>query len=387
MARKYRIVSADSHLEIPPDRWTPRVPARYRDRAPRTVKLANGGDATLVENQPLSVLGLAVTGKPYEEFKPTGVTYEGNPGTGSPEQRMREQDQDGIDAEVIFTGPGNVRFWRGIADNEAFRAVIHAYNEFLAEEYCAAAPDRLIAIAVIPTTGIDDAIKELEYCARAGLKGVMLATYPNGTGVPAPEDDRFWVAAIDLNMPLTVHVRLLTDERPVFRYRRRPSEAEVFALDPVLNLVRFAGESALNAVQMIMAGIFDRFPKLRIYFAETMIGWIPYFLSQLDDNYQRTRHWAERYYGLEPPPRPLGEYIREHCWWGFISDRFGVEIRHRIGVDHVMWGSDFPHSAGNWPYSRKVIDATFEGVPEDERSLMVKGNAVKFFHLQDGLVA
>src|SRR5713226_5577270 len=92
----YRIISADSHLEISPDRWAPRVPAMYRDRAPRLVKLPNGGDAIQIENRPLAVVGLAVTGKPYEEYEPTGVTYEDGHGSGSAEQRLREQDEDGI---------------------------------------------------------------------------------------------------------------------------------------------------------------------------------------------------------------------------------------------------------------------------------------------------
>lgn len=382
MARKYRIISADSHLEISPERWRPRAPAKFRDRAPRLLKLPNGGDAVLIENRPLSVLGLAVTGKPYQEYRPTGVNYEGNPGTGSPEQRLSEQERDGVDAEVMFTGPGMVRFWRGIEEDAAFNAVVHAYNEFLAEEYCAVARDRLLAMAVIPTTGVESAIKEMEYCARAGLKGVMLANFPSGKGVPTPEDDRFWAAAIALNMPLTVHVKFFSDERPVFRYKRRPTEAESFAVDPVFNLVRFAGESALNAVQMVMAGVFDRFPKLRIYWAETMIGWLPYFLSQLEDNWERTRYWAQEFYGLEPPPRPLNEYLQEHCLWGFLRDPLGVEMRHRIGVDHAMWGSDFPHSAGDWPNSRRVIEEIFKGVPEDERYRMLVGNAVEFFHLE-----
>lgn len=383
MGSTYHVISADSHLEISPDRWRTHVDPTYRDRAPRLVKLADGGDATLIEGRPLSVLGLAITGIPYEEFKPTGVTYEGGHGAGTPEQRLAEQVQDGVDAEVMFTGPGNIGIWRGIRDDAAFNAVIHGYNRFLAEEYCAAAPDRLLAMGVLPTSGLDAAIKEMEYCKRAGLKGVMLGAFPSGRGVPTPTDDRFWAAAIDLDIPLTVHVRLLSDERPVFAYPKRPTDVESFGVDPVFNLVRFAGENALNAIQIVMAGVFDRFPKLRIYFAETMIGWIPYFLSQLEDNWQRTRFWAERFYGLTPPRRPPGEYLAANCRWGFLRDPFGVEMRHRIGVNQVMWGTDFPHSAGNWPHSHDVLEEIFEGVPEDERHQMVVANAVEFFRLAD----
>ncbi len=385
MARTYRVISGDSHLEISPERWRGHVDPKYRDRAPRLVKLATGGDATLVEGRGLSVLGLAVTGIPYDQYKPTGVTYEGGHGTGSPQQRIAEQDQDGIDAEVIFTGPGNIGVWRGIRDDVTFAAVVHGYNRFLAEEYCAAAPDRLLAMAVLPASGVDDAIREMEYCKRAGLKGVMLGSFPSGRGVPTPDDDRFWAAAIDLDMPLTVHVRFIGDERPVFAYPRRPAEVESFGVDPVFNLVRFAGEQCLNAMQMVMAGVFDRYPRLRIYWAETMIGWIPYFLTQLGDNWARTRHWAERFYGLEAPRRDPGEYLLENCWWGFLRDPFGVEMRHRLGIEHLMWGNDFPHSAGDWPHSQKVVDDMFAGVPDAERQKMVARNAVEYFKLESAV--
>ena len=384
MARTYRVISADSHLEISPERWRPYVAPQHRDRAPRLVKLSNGGDAILVENRPLSPVGLAITGKPYEEYLPTGVTYEGGHGAGTPEQRLEEQDEDGLDAEVLFTGPGNVRIWRGVRDDTAFKEIVHGYNRFLAEEYCAVAPDRLLAMGIIPTTTLEDAVAELQYCARAGLKGVMLGMFPSGQGVPLPEDDRFWSAAIDLTMPLTVHVRLFADDRPVMRYQRQPQDLEAFAVDPVFNLVRFSGENALNAIQLTMAGVFDRFPRLNIYWAETMIGWIPYFLEQLDDNWPRTRHWAERFYGLEAPARPLREYLLRNNWWGFLRDPFGVEMRYRIGVDHVMWWNDFPHSAGDWPHSRRVIEEMFAEVPEAERYRMLAGNAVEFFHLDNG---
>lgn len=379
MARKYRVISADSHLEISPDCWTRRVPAKYRDRAPRLVKLPTGGDGIIVENRPLYVVGLAVTGKPYEHHALTGVTYEGNPGTGSPDQRLREQDQDRVDAEVLFTSAGNLRFWRGIHDDEAYRAVVHAYNEFLAEEYCAADRDRLLAMGVIPSLSVEAAVAELEYCSRAGLKGVALNTFPSGKSYPTAEDDRFWSAALDLGMPITVHVGFMT-EGPTFRYKRDPGEV-AFGGDPIRVLTRFGGTSGLNTIQFILAGVFDRFPKLKIFWAETQIGWLPYFYEQLDDTYRRSRHWMERYFGIEPLKRNPSEYIREHCYWGFVYDPLGVRLRHEIGVDKIMWGNDFPHAAGDWPCSERVLEEMLKGVPEEERHKMLLSNAVEFFRL------
>ncbi len=381
MEHRYGIVSGDSHLDIAPERWTARVPARWRDRVPRLVKLPGGTDGIIVENRPALAPALAITGKPYEQHVPDAVVYEGSPGTGTPEQRLREQDQDGVDAEILFTHPMYPNHWRGIRDNEPYRAMFRAYNEFLAEEYCAAAPDRLIAMGLIPDTGVDDAVEEMEYCVRAGFKGVALIAFPSGKSGPAPEDDRFWAAALDLGIPLTVHETFRGPNGPTFPYVRTP---KVDLRDPMKMLVRFADEHALNPVQLAMAGVYDRFPKLRIYWAETQIGWLPFGLSQIDDCFDRSRHWLERLYGLESPVRPLSTYLLTANLWGFLRDPVGVRLRHDIGVDRVLWGSDFAHAAGDWPNSRRIIDEIFVGVPDEERHRMLAGNAVEFFRLNDG---
>lgn len=171
----------------------------------------------------------------------------------------------------------------------------------------------------------------------------------------------------------------------MFRYKKEPSadERPGFGSDPIRQLTRFQGSTTLALIQLMFAGVFDRFPNLRIYFAETMLGWLPYTLEQIDDIYERSRHWAESYYGLEPLARPPSEYIKEHALWGFLRDPIGVELRHRVGVQNGIWGSDFRHSAGDWPNSQKVIEEIFAGVPDDERYAMLAGNAVDFFGLDN----
>lgn len=380
MANTYRLFSADSHLEISPQRWTERVPQKYRDRAPRLIKLPNGGDGIIVEGQPVYVLGLAVAGRPYEHHQLTGLNYATSAGAGSAEQRLKEQDHDGIDGEVLFTSAGNLSFWRGIRNDEAYLAVLHAYNEFLVEEYTACNRDRLLAMGVIPAHSVAAAVKEMEYCAKAGLKGVLINTFPSGKLYPSAEDDHFWSASIDMNMPITVHVGLQKTDGPLFKYDRSPGEV-AFGGDPVRVLTRFAGTSGLNAVQLVLSGVFDRHPKLKIYWAETQMGWLPYFYEQLDDVYKRSRYWMERDFGMAPLAREPSAYIREHCLWGFIYDPVGVRLRYEVGVDNIMWGNDFPHSAGDWPNSKRVIENMLSGVPENERQKILVDNAVKYFHL------
>jgi predicted TIM-barrel fold metal-dependent hydrolase len=383
-ARKYQMISGDSHLDIVPERWTPHVPARWRTRAPRLVKLDNGNDGLLIENRPPHTPGLQITGVSYDQHDLHGITYDG-PGAGSAEQRLREQDEDGVDAEVMYTHPIYLNFWRGIRENEPYKAMIHAYNEWLGEEYCAVAPDRLIAMGMIPDTGLNDAIAEMEFCARVGLRGVCLYRFPSGKPFPTAEDDRFWEAALAMHMPLTTHTNggstRFAREGPLFQYAR--TSEDTGGRDPVGLLFRFAGDHPVVPLQMAYAGVFERFPKLRLYFAETQAGWLGYTLDQIDDNYERNRYWGERKYGLPSMAHPPSHYLKNHSLWGFMRDPFGVQMRHLIGVQNLIWGSDFAHATGDWPHSRRIIDETFSGVPDDERYLMLAGNAVEFFRLED----
>ena len=97
--------------------------------------------------------------------------------------------------------------------------------------------------------------------------------------------------------------------------------------------------------------------------------------------YERHYRWAELLLGFTPLTGPPSAIIREHCFWGFQFDRVGVELRHKINVDRLIWGSDFPHQESDWPDSMGVVERNFAGVPEDEKYKMSCGNAVEFFRL------
>ena len=142
-------------------------------------------------------------------------------------------------------------------------------------------------------------------------------------------------------------------------------------------LVRFTSDNALAPIQLAFAGVFDRFPTLRVYWAETQVGWLPYCLSQIDDNYERNRYWAEAPVGHGAAQAQTQRVsLPAHSLWGFMKDPLGVRLRHDIGVKALLWGSDFAHATGDWPESRRVIDETFAGVPPDERYAMLAGNAI-----------
>jgi predicted TIM-barrel fold metal-dependent hydrolase len=369
-------------VQIPPERWAHRVPEKYRDRLARRITLPNGGDGTLHEDGTITYGGTSFwAGHTPETFDPTVVHWDEEAGCGSPEQRVREQDTDGVDAEIIFSGG------RGIKDRQMLLAVVRAHNEWMAEEFCAFDRDRLLGLAALPHRGVDDDIAEMERGAKLGLRGVILNTYPSGKGHPTPEDDRFWAAALDLDMPVTVHTSMerRQGQRGEFmiEYPVMPEGYDRPPIDIVDRMSRYGTRhcGCLELTQMIMSGVFDRFPKLKIYWAENQLGWIPIYLEQMDMIYEANRFWVERILGLRRLARRPSEYAKEHAYWGFFDDPVGVQLRHRIGVDHIMWGSDFPHEVTRWPNSMEVMDDQLAGVPAEERRKMMCENAVEFFHL------
>ena len=379
----YTRISGDSHLEVANERWTHRIDPKFRDRAPRTVKLDTGADATQLEDMPPAQNPMDLYGgKGRDVWYPGGQTYELTPGTGSPQQRVAEQEKDGLDAEVLYpavvVGP---RLWMKVGEPDLQRAIFRGWNAWMGEEYCAEAPGRLFGIGAIPTTGVDDAVAEIEFCKRAGLAGVQLLAFPNGGGKPLPEDDRFWAASLDLRMPVSIHVELAKtgESGKLLDY---PKQDPRLTTELAFQVQRFAARGAgTNAVQLLLSGLFDRFPDLRVMLAETSIGWVPFFLEIADVRYNRHISWAEEMNGFAPLRAMPSELLNEYFYWGFQQDRSGVDLRHHLNVDHLVWAADFPHQESDWPDSDAVMEHNFAGVPADEVYKMTVQNAVDFFHL------
>jgi predicted TIM-barrel fold metal-dependent hydrolase len=384
MARTYRYFSADSHFESAPEIWVHRIPKQYRDRAPRRIKLPDGRDAIVEEGREISFRGTnQFAGKSIEEFNPVFLDFDNAAGAGTPEQRIKEQDQDGIDAELLFATEARNT---AIKDKAAFLGILKAFNDYFIEDYCAVAPDRLIGVSVLPNIGVEEDIAELKRCKDKGFKAARLHTFPSGESYPTPEDDRFWAAAIDMEMPLTIHTSFPSRYRGrevfLMKYPKEP-RGEERPLDFVERIARHGIHhcGAVEASQLVLSGVFDRFPKLKIYWAENNIGWIPYFYEQMDQAYKVSCSWAERLLGLKRLSRLPSEYLKEHAYWGFFDDPIGVQLRHHVGVPRIMWSNDFPHIVTRWPHSLELMEKQFTGVPQDEKHAMLAGNAVEFFHL------
>ena len=372
MARTYRYISGDGHLEISPEQWRHWVDPKHRDRAPRAIETA-AGTAIMSENSPLKYRTEHPPNTNPEDWNlDKHVRLEDMPGGGPPEQRVRELDQDGIDAEVLFPGLGGWGLWNNIADDDAYLAIVYGYNELLAKEFCAVAPDRLIGMGVMPRRGVDYAIAELEHCANLGLKGIVLGAYPSGKDRLTAEDDRFWAAALDMDMPVTIHAGL-------------PVAPGDYLARRLCVPIGFRG-CAVASLALTVHGVFERFPKLQLYIAETGVAWAPAWLEQVDVMYKKGYHFQyDKLEGLKALDCLPSEIIREHVSWGMLDDRLGIELcthyGNYVGVNKAIWGHDFPHKPTDWPHSLDQIERIFAGVSEEDRYQMLVGNAVRYFHL------
>ena len=371
--REYKLISGDSHINEPPDLWADRVPAKFKDQAPRMVSLEQGS-AWIMEGaaDPIN-FGLNACGGLGEEHYVPWVKWEDvRQGGYLPGPRLLLQDEGGVDAEVLYPSPriGNNVFTTR-EDPEYHLAMIRGYNDWMAE-LCGHDPERLIGLALMPTIGVDTAVAEMQRIAKLpGMKGVLLGKFPNGSLAITPEDDPFWAAAQDANIPVNIHVGLATDPPPGVRVANHP--APFFGA--FTGALRFADVS-IRAQDLIYNKVFDRFPKLMIVFAEVDCAWVPYVKEQLDDRYSRQNRADRPEFKLCP-----SEYFERNLFYTIVADALGVRYRHDTGVDQIMWSSDFPHGTCVWPNAWEIIDSEFQGVPDDEKHKILAGNAARVYNL------
>ncbi len=268
----YPIIDADSHVNEPPDLWQERVPAKWRERAPR-VERTEQGDLWLFDGgREKWPMGLTATaGKSFFEYAPTGATYETiRPASFDTKARLADMAADGIYAQVIYPSV-TLKGAKIYSEEPALQlACVRAYNEWLLE-FCEGSDGRLIGQAIVPTTSVADAIAELEWAMKNGHRGAIISSFPNGSLDPAEEDERFWSIAQEADFPVAIHIGSFLPKPP-------PMKQNPGALWTGLRFVgkaawTKAGGQTLGVVcDVLFSGIFERFPRLKIVLVEANIG-------------------------------------------------------------------------------------------------------------------
>ena len=362
-----RLLSADSHVMEPRDLWQTRIDQKWRAQAPRIEMLDESGDYIVIEGmrpRPLAFEGpmADLKAQGMEIPMPKGYRYEQNrPGSWDPNERLKDQEIDGVSGEVIYPGVG-LHIVRA-PDAEYIYACCRAYNDWLAE-YCAVHPQRLKGAAMLPNRGpIEWAVKEAERAAKLGLVTVMLPAWVDDRAFNLPDWDGLWAALQDLNLVASMHL----SGREPYGIAHGPGAGGIN-----VGVIKFMMYDTV--MRIIWGGAPMRFPKLKWSMVEGGIGWIASVIQFMD-------HWWDDHRGwMEPklPERP-SFYFRRQFFATFEDDRAGVLTRDMIGVDNLMWGSDYPHTEGVWPDSRRKVASNFAGIAEADTRKMVHDNVARVF--------
>ena len=377
---RYERISADCHIDLPwmpPDLFVSSAIAGLKDRMPYVAEgpdgpywtCKNGGSFGLVN-------GVGPAGQKYvpgshhrvDVMAATGLYEDGKKGirrVSDPHLRVKDMDLDGVQAEVLY---GILGAATRLNDAEAASEMFRIYNDWLAG-FCRTAPDRFIGLACLPYGDIGAAVKELQRVAATGIRGFELSCSWDMEPMWHPVWEPLWKAVDEVGLPLHFHTFPALPPGVLEQQRGLTRRAAFFT---VVSSFQMNLANILAAV--IGAGVLERYPRVRIAFGESGIGWLPYALDRMDFE------WEDRFRDLGLTMKP-SDYWRRQCKATFQFDRIGTRLIDDIGVETLMWGSDYPHGDGVWPESSRYIAEQFGHLPPDVTRKITCDNAAAFYGL------
>ena len=387
----FKLISADSHVNEPPAAWE-RVQREYGERAPKVVKDPPGvpkGTWLVIEGIP--PIGLSHYSKGQAVGKEKGISeveqekhfetirfneqfrYEDYPGGWEPGARLKDQERDGVEAEVLFSSP--TRQLYSIVDERFQRAIFGSYNDWL-HDFCSYAPQRLIGLATISILNVEHAVADIRHYAKLGFRGVQIPTRIKDGGYYEPRYEPMWAALAETGMVVNVHTSATQGVARTHYEGPRPVE-------PKQQSLGFANKQA-PAQQflgnLILSGVFDRYPKLRVVCAEFDVGWVANLVQQVDYWFGRQSTFdAERNINKLPP----SAYFKKNVFFTYQDDRAGVLTAPVYGEDNFLWASDYPHGVTTWPYSKETVDRNCEGIAAPVKKKLNRQNVAGLYGLSD----
>ncbi len=354
-----RIISADSHVKVTHEQikanLDPKFHQAYDDAvAAFGLRMARGAGAA-------NAAGAAMKAA-------DGNSAFTRDGYWDPIARLADMDADGVDAEVLYS---EVSAFRYLADmKEGMSESVRAFNDVL---QAFAEPDtkRLIVSYQIPIHDIGLALDEVRRVVALGAKSLQLPVFPSELRLPEYFDERYdpiFALIQETGLPICCHIGLNTNLDDLMRRDPTPNKGVMVPVTGLMTSEAFG--------MWIMGGVFEKFPDLKVVFVEPGLAWVAWWLHIVDD--MATRQG----YAFPAISRLPSTYFRRNVFLTFIEERIALErLRDIIGVENIMWSTDFPHPVTSWPNSRKIIDEQLAGVPADERELILSGNAVRVWNL------
>ncbi len=373
---KYGLISVDDHVQEHPEVWTQRMSrARWGERMPHIALQPDGTEGWLVDGMKLPMAGVASAGaamsdrtrEPQRWSEVPKVAYD-------PTARLQAMDVDGVDASVLYptvAGLAGETFGR-LTDPELELACVQAYNDWLIEEW-ASTSLRFIPQCIVPIFPIEATVQEIQRAVKKGHKGVIFPAIPmhlrDVPHINEPVYDPLWATCQDLAVPVCFHAGASTRVQfPAYKDLSPGLAAALAALTRPVSSVQVVANFLYSRILM-------RYPTLKVVFAESSLAWGAYELETADHQFERQRLHLEGY-DMKP-----SEMFHRQCYMTGWYDRSAIEARQYLGVDNILWETNFPQATSTWPTTRNRIAQSFQGVPEDDRTKMLWGNATQLYKL------
>ena len=386
---EFELISADSHVNEPPEAWA-RVQKEYSDRAPRVAKDPPGvpkGTWLLIDGLP--PVGLSHYSKGLVVGKNHGISeveqekhletirfnenfrYEDYPGGWEPAARLRDQDIDGVAAEILFSSA--VRQLYSVADEPFQRAIFRSYNAWL-QEFCSHNPERLIGLAILSILDIEHAVADIGEYSKAGFRGVQIPTRIKDSGYYEAKYEPMWAALEETGMIVNVH----TSATQGVARKHYEGPRDVDPKKQSLGLANKQAPAQQFLGNLILSGVFDRHPRLKVVCAEFDVGWVANLVQQVDYWFGRASTYdAEKNINKQPP----SAYFKSNAFFTYQDDRAGVLTTPVFGADNFLWASDYPHGVTTWPNSQATVERNCAGIDPAVKRKLNRDNVAKLYGL------
>lgn len=365
----YPVYSSDVHIIEPPDLWTKRADAKWRDLTPRIVSLDDTDIWVIDKEARMAVVGIQDQAG-YRFDDPTKITKKGRmddlargDAGWTPDLYCQGLEIDGVAGGVVY--PSNLtQAFRCVA-GELLQITAQVYNDYLITEFCGAEPKKLKAVAVIPVDDPAWAVKEMYRVAKLGAAALMPPVFPAFPKTyDMPEYEPVWAAAADIGLPVVFH--LGTNQRGA--HKEPPLDLIVHATKDI-HIQRSLGV-------MVLSGLFVKYPQLQVVAAEFGASWAPGLMANLDRMYKK--HPEEL-----PMQFPAGElpsdHFRRNISLSFQDDEPAMAMREMLGIDKLQWGNDYPHAESTFPRSLEYLDRHLGHLPPDEARAIACDNSARMY--------
>jgi predicted TIM-barrel fold metal-dependent hydrolase len=368
---KHTIISVDDHLVEPPGMFEGRLPRRFQDLAPKIVETVEGHEVWEFDGQLYFQVGLnAVVGRKREDWKVEPTRFEEmRPGCYEIEARVRDMDINGVWGSVNF--PSQItgfcgRVFSQCSDPELGLAVTRAWNDWFAEEWYAPYPERIVPMGITYLGDPEQGADEIRRNADRGFVAVTLPEQPHRVDMPNLFSgwwDPIIAACAETGTVICLHVG-------------STGVADMPPGSPMVPLgATLFGQLSLAAcAEWLWSGYPVKHPELKVAMSEGGIGWVAMLHDRLENIVDRSGYGD--YFPGEVRP---ADVLHRNFWFCTIDDPSTIATRHTVGVDHIMFETDYPHGDGTWPDSQAVFAKFYGELPADEVAMISHENAAKLF--------